>query len=69
MYEKPREVVRYNNNNYRMRMDLSSFNGQLNIEDFLDWLNEVEWFFDYMDIEEEKKVKLVAYKLKSGAST
>ena len=53
MYEEPREGVRYNNNNYRMRMELPSFNGQLNIEAFLDWLNEVEWFFDYMDIEEE----------------
>lgn len=68
MYEELREGVRYNNNNYRMRMDLPSFNGQLNIEDFLDWLNEVKRFFDYMDIEEEKKVQLVTYKLKSGAS-
>lgn len=51
-----------------MRMDLPSFNGALHIEDFLDWISEVERFFDYMDIGEEKKIKLVAYKLKGGAS-
>ncbi|KAH7834911.1 hypothetical protein Vadar_020866 [Vaccinium darrowii] len=67
MQEEPKDSGY--NRNYRMNMDLPSFNGQLNIEDFLDWLNEVERFFDYMDIEEEKKVKLVAYKLKGGAST
>lgn len=66
MHENPREA--FQNNNYRMKMDLPSFNGQLNIEDFLDWLHEVERFFDYMDIEEGRKVKLVAYKLKGGAS-
>ncbi|KAH7863038.1 hypothetical protein Vadar_012485 [Vaccinium darrowii] len=39
-------------------MDLSSFNTQLNVEDFLDWLQQVERFLDYMDIEKVKKVKL-----------
>uniref|UniRef100_A0A6N2MPZ8 Retrotransposon gag domain-containing protein n=1 Tax=Salix viminalis TaxID=40686 RepID=A0A6N2MPZ8_SALVM len=43
---------------FRMKMDLPSFNGQLQIEGFLDWLAVVERFFDYMDIPEDKKVKL-----------
>jgi hypothetical protein len=51
-----------------MKMDLPSFNGQLQIEGFLDWLVLVERFFDYMDIPEDKKVKLVAYRLLGGAS-
>uniref|UniRef100_A0A6N2LCX1 CCHC-type domain-containing protein n=1 Tax=Salix viminalis TaxID=40686 RepID=A0A6N2LCX1_SALVM len=53
---------------FRMKMDLPSFNGQLQIEGFLDWLAVVERFFDYMDIPEDKKVKLVAYRLMGGAS-
>ncbi|KAH7565398.1 hypothetical protein JRO89_XS09G0201500 [Xanthoceras sorbifolium] len=53
---------------YKMKIDLHSFNGHLHIEDFLDWIVNVEHFFDYMEVLEEKKVKLVAYKLKGGAS-
>jgi hypothetical protein len=53
---------------FRMKMDLPSFNGQLQIEGFLDWLAVVERFFDYMEIPEDKKVKLVTYRLMGGAS-
>ncbi|XP_030541868.2 uncharacterized protein LOC115749270 [Rhodamnia argentea] len=53
---------------YRLKVDLPTFNGNLNIEDFLDWLWEVEKFFDAMEIEEDRQVKLVAYKAKGGAS-
>ena len=53
---------------FRMKMDLPNFNGQLQIEGFLDWLAIVERFFDYMEIPEDKKVKLVAYRLMGGAS-
>jgi len=51
-----------------MKIDLPSFNEHLQIEDFLDWVTEVERFFDYMNIREDHKVKLVAYKFKGGAS-
>jgi hypothetical protein len=51
-----------------MKMDLPNFNVQLQIEGFLDWLAVVERFFDYMEIPEDKKVKLVAYRLMGGAS-
>ncbi|KAF5204249.1 hypothetical protein FRX31_006164 [Thalictrum thalictroides] len=39
-----------NHGDFRMKVDLPQFNGQLHIEDFLDWINEVERFFDYMEI-------------------
>ena len=52
---------------FHMKMDLPSFNGQLQIERFLDWLAVMKRFFDYMEIPEDKKVKLVAYRLMGGA--
>ena len=56
------------NRDYRMKVELSSFDGYLDMESFLDWILEVEHFFEYMEIEEGKKVKLLAYRLKGGAS-
>lgn len=51
-----------------MKMDFPSFNGQIHVEAFIDWLSEVERVFDYMNIKESRKVKLVALRLKSGAA-
>ncbi|KAG6763494.1 hypothetical protein POTOM_030912 [Populus tomentosa] len=53
---------------FQIKMDLPTFNGQLQIEGFLDWLTVVERFFDYMEIPKDKKVKLVVYRLMEGAS-
>ncbi|KAG6655787.1 hypothetical protein CIPAW_05G240600 [Carya illinoinensis] len=57
------------NNNFRIKIDLSCFNGHLHVESFLNWMLEVENFFEYMQIPEAQQVKLVAYKLCGGAST
>lgn len=40
----------------------------MHVKDFLDWLNLVEKFFDYVEIVDDKKMKLIAYKLSRGAS-
>ena len=56
------------NRDFRMKLDLPCFNGSLKIEEFLDWMVEVERFFDYTKIPEEKQEKLVACKLKGVAS-
>ena len=53
---------------YRMKVELPSFNGNVSIEEYLDWVSKVEKFFDYMGIADDKQVCLVAYKLKGGAS-
>ena len=51
-----------------MKAELPSFNGNISIEKYLDWVNEVEKFFDYMGTIDDKQVCLVACKLKGGAS-
>ena len=51
---------------YKMRVDLPFFSGVADIEQFLDWIYEVERFFDIMRIETERKVDFVAYKLRGG---
>ncbi|KAI0507351.1 hypothetical protein KFK09_013473 [Dendrobium nobile] len=53
---------------FKVKMDIPFFDGHLHIEDFLDWEKAVENFFDYMDIDPEKKVKYVACRLRAGAS-
>ena len=53
-------------NKYRMKIEISSFSGNLDIESFLDWVYEVEKFFDTTYVSEKKHVKFAANKLKGG---
>ena len=40
----------------------------MNIEDFLDWIADVDKFFNYIEVLEEKRIRLVVCRLKGGAS-
>ena len=40
------------------------YQGILNPMELIDWINDMEKFFDYEEIKEEKKVKFVITKLK-----
>ncbi|PKI37096.1 hypothetical protein CRG98_042530 [Punica granatum] len=53
---------------YGVKVDIPDFEGHLNPEHFIDWLATVECVFDYKSIPEDKKVKLVAIRLKKHAS-
>ncbi|XP_026443706.1 uncharacterized protein LOC113343768 [Papaver somniferum] len=53
---------------YKLKDDIPNFHGGLQIEELLDWFYEVESFFNFMDVPDSSKVKLVAYKLKGGAA-
>ena len=58
-----------NSGDFKLKVGIPSFSGNFNIEDFIDWIAEIDKFFDYMEVLEEKRMKLVAYRLKGGTST
>ena len=43
-----------------MKIDFPPFDGNLDLEYLLDWLKMVENYFDYTQMPEENKIKLVA---------
>jgi hypothetical protein len=45
-------------------MDIPAYEGSLDAEELLDWIRSLDTYFDYEDIEEDKKVKHVVTKLK-----
>ena len=53
---------------FRVNVDISYFNDNLNIEDFIDSIAYINKFFNYIGVPEENRVRLVACRLKVGAS-
>jgi hypothetical protein len=51
------------------KVELPEFSSTLQAERFINWLHEVERSFDYKEVPGRMKVKLVAIKLKSHASS
>jgi len=50
------------------KVEIPEFEGRLDPDEFLEWLQTVESVFEYKDVPEDKKVKLVALKLRKHAS-
>nr|GEU86879.1 transposon Ty3-I Gag-Pol polyprotein [Tanacetum cinerariifolium] len=51
---------------YHVKAEISNFLGNLDLKVTLDWLYEVDKFFDIMYVPEEEQVKIVAFKLRRG---
>ncbi|BFG40560.1 hypothetical protein CerSpe_268340 [Prunus speciosa] len=67
----PMEVVQrgrdHYGRNFDMKVDLPEFERKMQPDDFVDWLNTIERIFDYKEVPNEKKVKIVAIKLRRNA--
>jgi hypothetical protein len=52
----------------KTKMDIPIYEGSLDAEELLDWIQALDTFLDYEDIEEDKKVRNVVTKLKGHAA-
>jgi hypothetical protein len=52
----------------REKMDIPMYEGNLDVEELLDWFRALEKYFDYEDVEEDKKVKHAVTRLKGHAT-
>jgi len=48
--------------------EIPKFVGQLNLNEFIDWMNTIERVFKYKDVLDDKNLKLTASKLCEYAS-
>ena len=51
-----------------LKVDIPEFEGSLNPDDFLDWLNEIERIFDYKGYSDKQRCKVAILKFKDYAS-
>jgi hypothetical protein len=49
-------------------MDITMYEGKLDVEELLDWFRALDKYFDYEDIEEDRKLKHVVTRLKGNAT-
>jgi hypothetical protein len=52
----------------REKMDIPVYEGNLDVEEIIDWIRALDAYFDYEYVEEEKKVKHVVTRLKGHAT-
>jgi hypothetical protein len=52
----------------KVKMDIPVYEGNLDVEELLDWIRALDTYFDYEDIEEDKKVRHAITRLKGHAA-
>ncbi|KAK0588878.1 hypothetical protein LWI29_006567 [Acer saccharum] len=53
---------------YKLNVEMQVFKGTQNVDEFFSWVDEVETGFGVMDCSEDRKLKVVANKLKGSAA-
>ena len=51
-----------------MRPKFTTYDGSIFVDDLIDWISEMDKYFEYDEIEEDKRVRLVVTRLKGHAS-
>ena len=51
----------------RPRFEVPTFSGKLNLEELINWINELGEYFEYEKIEDQNRVRFVKAKLKGHA--
>jgi hypothetical protein len=49
------------------RVEIAAYNGGLNLEELVDWINSMDKHFDFSEVPEDKKVKFAVTRLKGHA--
>jgi hypothetical protein len=52
----------------RAKMEIPMYEGNLDVEELLDWIRALDKYFDYEDVEEDRKVKHAVTRLKGHAA-
>jgi hypothetical protein len=52
----------------KVKMDIPVYEGNLDVEELIDWIRALDTYFDYEDIEEDKKVRHAVMRLKGHAT-
>jgi hypothetical protein len=52
----------------KTKMDIPAYEGSLDAEELLDWIRALDTYFDYEDIEDDKKVRHAVTRLKGHAA-
>jgi hypothetical protein len=52
----------------RAKIEVSMYEGNLDVEELLDWIRSMEKYFDYEDVDEEKRVRHVVTRIKGHAT-
>jgi hypothetical protein len=52
----------------RAKMEIPAYEGNLDVEELLDWIRDLDTYFDYEEVEEDNKVRHAVTRLKGHAA-